>query len=729
MINLRQFLAFLPASIVIFILSTSISLAASASLKKADAKYIAGDNVYNVNFVLQNISPSEIEDYFVEIRFTKADKEVKRYSVILKDSLRFKDGNALVSISIPRLTLQKGLYTPIIVLEKRGLGVISFLRLNKVQIVSGSDVKNLDLTCSVDNKDSNSQIQVNCVSNEDIKDSYNIKYTVNPLGSNKVLDENQVNFSNLNDKTFSFDIPVDFAYRGPVDIKISVINQGYEYGTSYIRYNIPGNYANILSLKKDNLNESIELYLNGSLYENGRMAMVGLAREGKTCFVQNIDLTEIAPLHRSISYTGNNSCDGQSDPFAVLYNNKPNITIDDILDYAGLADKGVAMSILEKHAPKSKYDLLSNNVINMLISIIGLTLAIILLLFAFKYKQKKVVGVFAVLVFMSATQVAWSMHSFVDLGRANSFVDSADAPNARFIVNFLNINNEVGRNDNIVFDLAVIDNASPTLEKYPGAEVFVSVNGAPETQAMTASDPATVTVSLPHSLPVGNYNLTFRSPNLCGSAFDYTRFQDAEFDPKDCKFTTPFKVVNSTGSYVRLFANPSLVEVGNSSRIEWYLSSDIRSCTASGDWSGSKSTNAVNYQSTGPLNAFPKTYTYNISCKNSNGDTLTDTATVQTTDACLTCPPSVTKSMKIQADPQLVKTGNSTTLTWVAKGYSSCRVTEDNPSISDSWRGLGKTVSSSPISTKTTYTLSCSDGSVTDKASVTVKIAPKWLEY
>ncbi len=729
MINLKQFLALLSTSVVIFILSTSISFAASASLKKAESKYISKDNVYNVNFVLQNVSPSDIDDYFVEIRFTQSNKEVKRYSILLKDSLRFKDGNALVSVSIPRLALQQGWYTPIIVLEKRGLGVISFLRLNKIEVSSGDDVKAMELSCSIDDKISDSQIHINCVTEEKIQEGLKIKYTVNPLGSKNVLDENQIILKSSDDKSFAVTIPVDFAYRGPVDIKVSAMNDGYESGSAYLRYNIPGNYANILSLKRDSLNESIELYLNGSLHEPGRMAVVGLAEAGNPCFVQNIDLSEIAPLHRSVSYSGNSSCGTQVNPFAILYNNKSNITIDDILDYSGLSDKGVAMSILEKHAPKASFNLLNNNIMNILISIVGLALAILLLLFAFKNRQKKLIGIFAVLVFMSATQVAWSVHSFVDLGEANSFVDSADAPNARFIVNFLNINNEVGKNDNIVFDLAVIDNASPTLDKYPDAEVFVSVNGAPETQAMTASDPATVTVSLPHSLPIGNYNLTFRSPNLCGSAFDYTRFQDAEFDPKDCKFTTPFKVVNSTGSYVRLFANPSLVEVGSSSRLEWYLSSDIRSCTASGDWSGSKSTNAVNYQSTGPLNTFPKTYTYNISCRNSNGDTLTDTATVQTTDACLTCPPSVTKSMRIQADPQLVKTGNSTTLTWVAKGYNSCRVTEDNPSINDSWRGLGKTVSSSPISTKTTYTLSCSDGSVTDTASVTVKIAPKWLEY
>jgi hypothetical protein len=63
-----------------------------------------------------------------------------------------------------------------------------------------------------------------------------------------------------------------------------------------------------------------------------------------------------------------------------------------------------------------------------------------------------------------------------------------------------------------------------------------------------------------------------------------------------------------------------------------------------------------------------------------------------------------THSGHLQAQPQLVSPGLTTTLYWDVSNVESCTVTGSN---GDSWSGLSGIKTSAPILTQTLYTLSC----------------------
>lgn len=80
-------------------------------------------------------------------------------------------------------------------------------------------------------------------------------------------------------------------------------------------------------------------------------------------------------------------------------------------------------------------------------------------------------------------------------------------------------------------------------------------------------------------------------------------------------------------------------------------------------------------------------------------------------------------TLNIQVSPALVRTGTPTTVSWTSSGMSSCTVTEDNPTISDTWGESTGSQQSSPITQRTTYTLTCFDEDnkvYTDTATVNI---------
>lgn len=79
------------------------------------------------------------------------------------------------------------------------------------------------------------------------------------------------------------------------------------------------------------------------------------------------------------------------------------------------------------------------------------------------------------------------------------------------------------------------------------------------------------------------------------------------------------------------------------------------------------------------------------------------------------CNPAPTPSGSISVVPSLVHRGETAQVTWSATNVrsGSCTVTENNPLIEDSWIGSSGARQTSPINTRTTYTLRCTglDGS------------------
>lgn len=81
---------------------------------------------------------------------------------------------------------------------------------------------------------------------------------------------------------------------------------------------------------------------------------------------------------------------------------------------------------------------------------------------------------------------------------------------------------------------------------------------------------------------------------------------------------------------------------------------------------------------------------------------------------------------QVTAKPSLVRSGNTTTVTWSATGVNTCTLTSNG---GDSWTGLSGTQVSSPIRQQTTFTLRCPlDGGTDLTASSQVDVAPNYTE-
>lgn len=181
-------------------------------------------------------------------------------------------------------------------------------------------------------------------------------------------------------------------------------------------------------------------------------------------------------------------------------------------------------------------------------------------------------------------------------------------------------------------------------------------------------------------------------PQTVGAAWEYGNF------------SIPYTVTAPTAPTVTLSASPTSIASGASSTLTW-SSTNATSCTASGDWSGSKATSGS--QSTGALTA-SKTYT--ITCTGAGGTTSPTSATVTVAGVA----PTVT----LTATPSTVVSGSTTTLSWSSTNATSCTAGGD-------WGGSKATSGSgttSMLSSNQTYTLTCTGpgGNASATATVTV---------
>lgn len=156
-----------------------------------------------------------------------------------------------------------------------------------------------------------------------------------------------------------------------------------------------------------------------------------------------------------------------------------------------------------------------------------------------------------------------------------------------------------------------------------------------------------------------------------------------------------------------LTAAPAALVQGGSSTLTWN-SANATSCTASGAWSGTKPTSGS--ESTGTLSSVG-TFSYTLSCSGPGGVT-SRTANVVVSAA----PPAPT--VVLAANPALVASGGTSTLTWSSTNATSC-------TASGGWSGSKATSGSQlvgPLATTSTFSLSCTGpgGTATAAATVTV---------
>jgi hypothetical protein len=167
--------------------------------------------------------------------------------------------------------------------------------------------------------------------------------------------------------------------------------------------------------------------------------------------------------------------------------------------------------------------------------------------------------------------------------------------------------------------------------------------------------------------------------------------------------TTVTVAASSAAPTVSLSVGPSAIVSGRRSTISW-SATNTNECTASGAWSGSHS--AHGSESTGDLTA---SATYTMTCVGSGGRAA-QTATVSVTAA----PPLI----NFYANPVTVKTGTASMLKWLVTNSDSC-------TASDAWTGAHSgrgTVSTGPLTSAKTYTITCTNRGGSAVASVTVGI-------
>ena len=163
-------------------------------------------------------------------------------------------------------------------------------------------------------------------------------------------------------------------------------------------------------------------------------------------------------------------------------------------------------------------------------------------------------------------------------------------------------------------------------------------------------------------------------------------------------------VPNSNGTGVTLYSNFSTVNYNGSITVDW-STSEVDTCTASGDWSGSKSTTGSEI-----ISSLTADSTFVLTCTGINGDE-SDTVNVS-----VGAPPLPT--VTLSATPNSAVIDGSTTLDWSSTTATSC-------TASGNWSGNKNTSDSTTRNNLTadkTYILTCSGPGGTASDSVTVTV-------
>jgi hypothetical protein len=243
-----------------------------------------------------------------------------------------------------------------------------------------------------------------------------------------------------------------------------------------------------------------------------------------------------------------------------------------------------------------------------------------------------------------------------------------------------------------------LTNTGGTSISYTVSESISWLSLSPESGSLApgASAPVTLSItSVADSLYPGSYSGTVRFTNVTNGNGNASR---------------PASLTVEVRPVVALTSSPTMIGAGESAALGW-ASTGVTSCTASGDWDGSREPNG------GEVVTPPQTSTYILACEGPGG-----TASASTTVVVDVPTPGVV----LDATPASILVGEATTLSWAASDAASCEA-----SGSGGWAGPRATVGTeqvSPVAT-TTYTLECTSAhdpnlTVSDTAIVEVASPP-----
>ncbi|QQS19421.1 hypothetical protein IPL85_04015 [Candidatus Saccharibacteria bacterium] len=168
---------------------------------------------------------------------------------------------------------------------------------------------------------------------------------------------------------------------------------------------------------------------------------------------------------------------------------------------------------------------------------------------------------------------------------------------------------------------------------------------------------------------------------------------------------------------VSIAAKPNLIFAGDSSTITWEATNNPSSCTASGDWSGTKAGSGS--MSTGTL-ITAKTYTYTLLCKNTAGSSQSISAklTVQTV------PPGSPVVFLASTPPGPIQPGAGVTLSWTTENSPSSCLASGDWSGTKAVGGGSQQISNLSTIKEYVFTITCSNETGTIDDSATVQVLP-----
>ena len=182
------------------------------------------------------------------------------------------------------------------------------------------------------------------------------------------------------------------------------------------------------------------------------------------------------------------------------------------------------------------------------------------------------------------------------------------------------------------------------------------------------------------------------------------------------------KKTNST-PVISLTASSPSVEQGATVELKWSVTNSPTSCTASGDWQGSKSEKGGSEKT--PTLSKIQSYIFTLTCKGPTGNNSTSIAVnVSPKGSAGTVAKTNQPTVTISSNPISVSVGGSATLTWSATNNpSSC-------TASGSWggsRGANGSASTGALTVAKTYVFSitCSNKLGSASASASVNAVPR----
>ncbi len=533
---------FLPVVLIIsflvsFSFTEAVMLKPIADISILNAKLVdVGNDQYSVDFRVRNDSHTQnIGKLKYGVRVQKESGTLLYENVYGDVIFEGPNNSATISAFIePPLGLP-GTYQVFVVVKNESGVLLSATHAGDIESSASGVLPTLESCSIIDAVAGTFNCEV-----EDIDGGELLTYTIYKDGiySNVIVLEGTVAADTL-DGDFSMNELSPGKYAASFELRDAKSDKVYP-SQKILNFEVSGNWASVSFFSSNFIDNTLEATIRfdgsrNSKSERGFNYWV-LSDTDEVCASGMFDLTDLIPYKRNISEQLKGECIAPRF-VAYLYDGKNPDGTPNIVDTIGEADfASLPVPVNKSNAPYS---------ISTIIMIIVLLVLTVFSWYFFIYKDdtkkyaKKsgaVIGaIFLFILFTPATFVsaaAWS---------------SQDNPHIQFSVNLTK--STYNTDEDIVFTFGFDDSdiSNGSYSKTPNTTVSMKVNSGSYSQIIGSSNNATYNVVNIGSISTeGTHTLTFKVPDMCGSAFNYTMFGTGFFGTDDCEFQTTV-TVDSTG--------------------------------------------------------------------------------------------------------------------------------------------------------------------------------------